>query len=113
MRPVHVIALLFVFALTEIACRTTITPDMVKQIKLCVTTHKELEEMLGGPDQVGRLGDRTTWRYNASDMADAYKKPPKLLLLFAADDSRVADLAYNPSGIVELRDRCEKSEPKQ
>ncbi|MBE7478975.1 MAG: hypothetical protein HS104_03145 [Polyangiaceae bacterium] len=82
---------------------------MVKQIKLCVTTHKELEEMLGGPDQVGRLGDRTTWRYNTSDMADAYKKPPRLLLLFSEDDSRVADLAYNPSGVVELRDRCQKS----
>lgn len=93
-------------ALAVSACRPSITPERVKQVKLCVTTQKEAQALFGRPTRVGRLGNRTTWRYNAPAL-DADNKPPRLLLLFSEDEARVTDLAYDPPGMVELRDRCD------
>ncbi len=88
------------------ACAPAITPDRVKQIKVCTTTYKEAKEILGAPDQIGQVGGHTTWRYN--EALESNDDPPKLLLMFD-NDRVVSDLAYNPPGLVELKSRCGKT----
>lgn len=76
-----------------------ITAEKVRKIKVCQTTYVEVKQMFGAPMSVGQLGGHTTWTYGA-------RLAPDLIIMF--DDERVvSDLAHNPSGMVELKSRCQ------
>lgn len=95
LRLLQVVAL----CVSTLACHP-ITPEKVRQLQICSSTHEDVRRLFGQPEQIGQVGGHTMWQYGVH-----YGAPPDLLVLFD-DDRIVSDLAHHPAGLVELKSRC-------
>jgi hypothetical protein len=88
---------ILVCAAALLSCREPITPNEVKQIKVCETNYAQVKEMFGTPEEVGLKTGLTTWTYGKLD---------RLLVVAFNKHDVVVDFAYNTPDHIELSNNC-------
>jgi hypothetical protein len=83
-----------------VGCRPPppITMSEVNRIGVCTTDYRQVQQMFGAPQRVGRTGSLVLWTYE--------NPAGKGALLVAFSNDIVVDYAFNAPGLVELADRC-------
>jgi hypothetical protein len=94
---------LWCLPLLALAACNPITPADVHRVRVCKTKHSKVRNLFGSPDEIGKMGDMITWRYQ-----DGMNRNKTTLLVAFNQDSIVVDLVHNPVGLVQLQDRCVK-----
>ena len=81
--------------------------EMINEIVRCKTSESKVRELFGKPYKEGvQSGYKTLkWYYSMATFGYA---TTKTLIVFINDDGVIVDYALNPTGLVQVMDKCSK-----
>lgn len=83
-----------------LGCMRQISVENVENvIETCKSDVDVVRKEFGDPDEIGKIGDLIT---------NEYRRMGKKLIVAYDSNDIVVDVAVNPSGLIELKNRCRK-----